>query len=195
VAGTVDELEPTLASLRRALGATRDLGTPLTPALARLRPAARALPATLDALRQTVPDGRALVATLDGLRRDGATGLRAARSAARSLPGLTGSLTRAARDGETFIRAIDANRDGIGKLGERFSGVLSTSDANGVVLRGLGFFEPFNPEDFGEGGASGARLARLEAQAVTALVRTCRRDNELACLARYLVPGLPGAVR
>ncbi|MEA2125110.1 MAG: phospholipid/cholesterol/gamma-HCH transport system substrate-binding protein [Solirubrobacteraceae bacterium] len=195
VGATVDELAPTLASLRRALAATRDLATPLEPALTRLRPAARALPATLDALRATVPDGRTLIGTLDGLTRDGAAGLAAARGVARSLPRLTGSLTSAARDGETFVRAIDANRDGIGLLGERFSGVLSTSDANGIVLRGLGFFEPFNPEDFGEAGASGARLATLKTQAVTALVRTCRRDNALACLARYLVPGLPGSVR
>jgi hypothetical protein len=168
---------------------------PLEPALARLRPTARALPATLDGLRSAVPDARTLIATLDGLRRDGASGLSAAAAAARSLPRLTGSLTSAARNGETFIRAIDANRDGIGKLGERFSGVLSASDINGIVLRGLGFFENFNPEDFGEAGATGPRLARLKAQAVTALVRTCKQDNAIACLARYLVPGLPGAVR
>jgi virulence factor Mce-like protein len=195
LAATVDELGPTLGSLRRALGATRALAVPLEPALTRLRPTARALPATLDGLRATVPDARTLVATLDGLRREGAAGLAGAREAARALPRLTGSLTSAARDGEAVIRAVDAKRDGIGLLGERFSGVLSTSDPNGVVLRGLGFFEPFNPEDFGEAGATGARLARLKTQAVTALVRTCRRENRLACLARYLVPGLPGAVR
>jgi virulence factor Mce-like protein len=195
VADTVDELDPTLASLRRALSATRDLAVPLEPALTDLRPTARALPATLDELRATVPDARKLIGTLDGIERDGTDSLAAARGIAKRLPRLTGSLTDAAHDGETFIRAIDANRDGIGLLGERFSGVLSTSDANGVILRGLGFFENFNPEDFGEAGASGARLTRLKAQAVTALVRTCKQDNPLACLARYLVPGLPGSVR
>lgn len=195
VRDTIAELRPTLASLRGALGATRALAAPLEPALARLRPTARALPATLDALRGTVPEGRTLISTLSALRRDGSTGLAAAAGAARALPRLTGSLTSAARDGETTLRAVDANRDGIGLLGERFSGVLSTSDANGVILRGLGFFENFNPEDFGEAGASGARLAKLKTEAVTALVRTCRQDNQLACLARFLVPGLPGSVR
>jgi phospholipid/cholesterol/gamma-HCH transport system substrate-binding protein len=195
IAGTVDELDPTLASLRRALQATRALGEPLTPALTRLRPAVQALPETLGGLRETVPDGRTLITTLDGLSRDGPDGLRAARSVARSLPPLTGRLTRTARDGETFIRAIDKNRNGIGLLGERFSGVLSTSDANGVILRGLGFFEPFNPENFGEAGATGARLTRLKAMTVKALVRTCRQDNAIACLARFLLPGLPGSVR
>ena len=85
--------------------------------------------------------------------------------------------------------------DGIGQLGERFSGVLSTDDANGPVLRGLGTFEPFNPADFGAPGATGARKAALASQAATALTLSCTRGSLVACLARYLVPGLPGSVR
>lgn len=195
VRDTVTELAPTLAALRTALAATRGLADPLTPALADLRPTARALPAALDGLRAAAGDGRALVAALDTLRRDGTAGLTAARGAARALPALTRDLPASVRGGGEFLAAVDANRDGIGLLGERFSGVLSTSDANGVILRGLGFFEPFDPANFGEPGATGARLATLREQAVAALVRTCREDNALACLARYLVPGLPGSVR
>ena len=47
----------------------------------------------------------------------------------------------------------------------------------------------------GEPGASGTRVTTLKAQAVAALVQACLHDNPVACLARYLVPGLPGAVK
>ncbi|MCW3013572.1 MAG: hypothetical protein JWO02_664, partial [Solirubrobacterales bacterium] len=96
---------------------------------------------------------------------------------------------------QPIVKAIDDRKDGIGLLGERFSGVLSTNDANGAILRGLGFFEAFNPANFGAAGATGARLARVKTDVVRALVATCRQDNPVACLVRYLVPGLPGAVR
>ncbi|MEA2293903.1 MAG: phospholipid/cholesterol/gamma-HCH transport system substrate-binding protein [Solirubrobacteraceae bacterium] len=195
VAATVDELAPALTTLRRALAATDGIGGDLRPALQQLRPAARALPAALGGAIAAAPEARTLLARLAALERDGGPALRDARRAAQSLPGLTRTLTPALRDASTVLHAVDAHRDGIGLLGERFSGVLSTSDANGVILRGLGFFEPFNPEDFGEPGATGARLAALKAKAVRALVRTCERENQVACLARYLVPGLPGSVR
>jgi hypothetical protein len=92
------------------------------------------------------------------------------------------------------LQAVDRNKEGVGRLGENFSGVFSTNDANGAVLRGLGFFEEFNPANVGAPGATGARLRHLEAQAVAALLKACR-SNALACLARYLIPGLPGSVR
>ena len=93
-----------------------------------------------------------------------------------------------------IVAAIDKNKDGIGLLGERFSGVFSTNDANGIILRGLGFFEKLNPANLGAPGASGAELRSLQRKSVRALLKACK-DNALACLARYLIPGLPGAVR
>ena len=91
--------------------------------------------------------------------------------------------------------AVDRNKDGIGVLGDRFSGVFSTNDVNGPILRGLGFFEPFDPENVGfPASASGATLERARADAIEALTRVCLRSNQVACLARYLVPGLPGFV-
>jgi hypothetical protein len=94
-----------------------------------------------------------------------------------------------------IVDAVNERKEGVGLLGERFSGVLSTNDANGPILRGLGTFEPFNPADVGFPGATGAQRAALAAKAVTALTNECLTDNQLACLVRYLVPGLPGAVR
>jgi ABC-type transporter Mla subunit MlaD len=195
VAATVTALPGALDRLDRALAQIRALAVPLTPALAELEPAARSLPQALDALGAAVAPLRRLISDAGALVGDGSTGLRSARVALARLGPAATLLRGPLRKLTPILGAIDRNRDGIGLLGERFSGVLSTNDADGTVLRGLGFFEPFNPADVGEPGATGARLATLETQAVAALTRVCLQDNPVACLARYLVPGLPGAVR
>jgi ABC-type transporter Mla subunit MlaD len=195
VAATVTALPGALDRLDGALAQIRALAVPLTPALAELEPAARPLPRALDALGAAVAPLRGLISDAGALVGDGSTGLRSARVALARLGPAATLLRGPLRKLTPILGAIDRNRDGIGLLGERFSGVLSTNDADGTVLRGLGFFEPFNPADVGEPGATGARLATLETQAVAALTRVCLQDNPVACLARYLVPGLPGAVR
>src|SRR4051812_32372879 len=194
LASTVRELPPTLDALDSALARVRALSAPLVPALDRLGPAARALPATLASVRRASPALRGLLTDAVALERDGSApaGLLAGLApqlapTARLLRGPTAKV-------EPIVRAVNDRRDGIGLLGERFSGVLSTSDANGVILRGLGSFEPFDPANLGVPGASGAEKAALAAKAVTALEGACK-VNELACLARFLVPGLPGSVR
>ena len=192
---TIAALPATLGDLRTALGDIEDLGRPLQPALAELRPAARQLPAALRALRQTAPPVRALVSELRRLGRDARAPVRDLRRALSALPEAAGGLTSPVGRAGTVVDAIDRHRDGIGLLGERFSGIFSTNDANGPVLRGLGFFEPFDPANFGAPGATGARRAKVAADVVRALTRVCRRDNAVACLVRYRVPGLPGAVR
>jgi ABC-type transporter Mla subunit MlaD len=194
LASTVRQLPPTLDALDSALARVRALATPLVPALDRLGPAARALPATLASVRRASPPLQGLLSDVVALERDGSA------SAAR-LAGIAPQLAPTARllrgpttKVEPIVRAVNDRRDGIGLLGERFSGVLSTSDANGVILRGLGSFEPFDPANLGAPGAGGAEKAAVAAKAVTALEAACKR-NELACLVRFLVPGLPGAVR
>ncbi|WP_354701687.1 MlaD family protein [Paraconexibacter sp. AEG42_29] len=195
LAATVRALPGTLRAVDDALRRTTALATPLDPALRRLRPAARALPGALRKLQQTTPDARALLTDVDALVRDGGASVARLRSTLRRLGPTATRLTTPVRQLQPIVKAFDDRRDGIGLLGERFSGVLSTNDENGAILRGLGFFEAFNPANFGVPGATGARLASLKAQVVRALVSTCRETNALACLTRYLVPGLPGAVR
>ena len=195
VAATVRALPGSLGRLDGALAQVRALAVPLEPALTGLLPAARALPGALDAVRSAAPSLRGLVAGVGALARDGSGGLRAGRVALGRLGPTADLLEGPLRSLTPIVGAIDANRNGIGLLGERFDGVLSTNDADGTVLRGLGFFEPINPADFGEAGATGSRLAALKLEAVQALTRVCLHDNAVACLARYLVPGLPGAVR
>ena len=63
-----------------------------------------------------------------------------------------------------------------------------------MILRGLGFFEKPDPANLGVPGASGAQLRSLQRKSVRALLKVCK-DNAVACLARYLIPGLPGAAR
>jgi phospholipid/cholesterol/gamma-HCH transport system substrate-binding protein len=195
VAESVRRLPPTLASVDAALGEVEALADPLNPALQRLRPFAHALPGALRSLRRFVPAGRDLVGALDPLVRDGRAPVADLRAVVTRLGPTASGLRAPVADLFPIVKAVDRNREGIGRLGDNFSGVFSTNDANGPILRGLGFFEDFRPENFGAPGASGAKLARLKRDAVTALVRVCRRENEVACLARYLIPGLPGSVR
>jgi virulence factor Mce-like protein len=192
----VGDLPATLAAVQGALRRTQALARPLDPALVRLLPTARALPGTLSALRRATPAIRGLLTDVRGLGEDG----RAPARRLRRVLGQARPLARGLRDPVTrldpIVRAIDEHKDGVGRLGERFSGVLSTNDANGPILRGLGFFEPFDPVNMGFGAnLSGAALQRAKAQTVTTLTRVCLRENALACLVRYLVPGLPGSVR
>lgn len=195
IAASVAQLPSTLSSLQSALSGVRTLATPLVPALSTLRSTARALPAALAGVRSVAPAASRLLAAAGEFARDDGGPLRSAASAFGGLAGTARLLTPAIAKVQPIVSAVNTDRNGIALLGERFSGVLSTDDANGPILRGLGTFEAFNPADFGEPGATGASKAAVAAQAATALVDTCLRGGLVACLVRYLVPGLPGAVR
>ncbi len=194
LASTIRTLPGTLDALSTALADVRTLSGPLSPALSELRPAARSLPGALAALRRFVPAGQGLVRDLRPLVRDGRAPAASLAQALRALGPTADGLREPVAGLRPIVGEIDRNKDGIGKLGERFSGVFSTNDANGTILRGLGFFEPFNPANVGAPGASGAELRSLKLKSVRALVKACR-SNGAACLARHLVPGLPGATR
>ncbi|MDX6582785.1 MAG: phospholipid/cholesterol/gamma-HCH transport system substrate-binding protein [Solirubrobacterales bacterium] len=188
-------LPATLSELDGALSSVTALSKPLAPALTELEPVAEHLPAALAGLRGLVPAANGLVDDLDGLTRDGAAPLAHLRELLQRLGPASSAIDGSVSDLEPIVRAIDRNKEGIGVLGDRFSGVFSTNDANGPILRGLGFFEPFTPEDLGfAAGAQGPALARARADSVAALTRVCLHENPVACLARYLVPGLPGFV-
>lgn len=187
----IGRLPGTLRHVQTALSATRRLGRDLDPAVRALRPTARDLPAALEAARETVPQASRVVAELDRLTRQ-APAIRRLRRLSTDLVPVLRTLVPAAGNANTILREVDERKGGVRQLGENFSGVLSTNDALGPVLRGLGSFEPFDPVDVG---FPRSQRARAAATAVRALTRVCERDNQLACLVRYLVPGLPGAVR
>jgi virulence factor Mce-like protein len=195
IAASVVALPATLQAVDSALRLTSSLATPLVPTLSGLRPTAAALPRALTSLRSAVPGASALLSAAEAFTRKGGPGLRAAAATMAKLGTTATALTPAIADFEPIVSAVNARRNGIAQLGERFSGVLSTDDANGPVLRGLGTFEPFNPADFGYPSATPAQTAKLAAQAAQALTLTCRQGQLVACLVRYLVPGLPGSVR
>ncbi len=194
LASSMRTLPGTLDALSTALADVRALSGPLNPALEELRPAARSLPGALAALRRFVPAGQGLLRDLRPLVRDGRAPAASLSRALRALGPTADGLREPVAGLRPIVGEIDRNKDGIGKLGDRFSGVFSTSDVNGPILRGLGFFEPFNPANVGAPGASGAELRSLKLKSVRALVKACR-SNGAACLARHLVPGLPGATR
>lgn len=196
LAAAMDELPGALADVRRALTGVQRLAGPLDPALARLRPVARELPGALDGLREATPAARALLEELDTTATRSRAAVRSLRRTLERLGPAAAALDGPVRRTPSIVAAVDRNRDGIGLLGERFSGIFSTNDANGPILRGLGFFETFDPRNFGlPAGATAAQRTRAAGQVVRALTRVCLRENAIACLVRYLVPGLPGSVR
>jgi phospholipid/cholesterol/gamma-HCH transport system substrate-binding protein len=193
VRATVAALPATLASTRRALASVGTLGDHLDPALADLRPLTRELPATLRTVRTALPGIDALLGEAATTARTTTAPARdldaTVRSARAALPLLRPTTVRAGH----IVGDIDRNRDGIGLLGERFSGIFSTADQNGTVLRGLGFFEPFNPANFGYGAhATPATRAKAATQVVEASLKACR-TNAFACLLPFSVPGLQTA--
>jgi virulence factor Mce-like protein len=191
IASSVAALPGTLTSLNAALAGVRTLARPLVPTLSRLGSTARALPAALAAVRGAVPAAGRLLSAASSFTHRGARGLRDLASVLSQLGPTASALTPAIADAEPIVSAVNDNRAGIALLGERFSGVLSTNDANGPILRGLGSFEAFNPANFGFSAATAKQKAALGTQAVDALTQTCLRGGLVACLVRYLVPGLP----
>ena len=194
IAASVRELPRTLDGMGDALADVRALAQPLQPALEELRPAAKQLPKTLRSLREFVPSGQGLIDDLGRLVSDGGESTAALRGVLKELGPTSEALREPVAGLHPILAAIDKNKNGIGLLGENFSGIFSTNDANGIILRGLGFFEKPDPANLGVPGATGAELRSLQRKSVRALLKACK-DNAIACLARYLIPGLPGAAR
>lgn len=188
----LDSLPTALANTRGALDSLERLAGPLEPALAELRPAARALPGALGALQRIVPEGERLVTSVAALGERGAEGAQALRGVLERLGPASEEVRPAVPDAARIVSAVDKNKEGIGVLGDRFSGVFSVNDANGPILRGLGFFETPDPVNLGFGPDEQAKANRMLARALRGV---CEAENAIACLVRYLIPSLPGAVR
>jgi phospholipid/cholesterol/gamma-HCH transport system substrate-binding protein len=191
LAAAMRGLPATLQNAGAALDSVDALSTPLEPALTELRPFAHRMPGALQRLRRFLPSGSRLVDDFDNLTTKGNGPVKDVAGSLRELgPAATG-LRSPIQKLLPSLQAIDKNKTGIGEVGDRFSGVFSTNDANGPILRGLGFFEPINPADLGFS-ADDKPTAQLDA--MKALTQVCLGSNPLACLVRYVVPGLPGTV-
>lgn len=207
LSGAFRRLPSTLAALDGALREVRALSVPLDPALERLRPFARELPGGLAALDDFVPTARALVGDLGPLAREGRAPVRALRGALETLGSSAGDLAPATRDLRGALAAIDEQKAGIKTLGENFSGVFSTNDANGPLLRGLGYFEAFRCENFGFSGGmfpncgppagssapAGLRGLSPPQMVLAALLSVCSGSrgaapNQVACLVAFYSP-------
>ncbi|HET9720876.1 MAG TPA: MlaD family protein [Solirubrobacteraceae bacterium] len=191
IAEIMRSLPGALSELQGAMSAVRRLSGPLEPALTGLMPFARALPGALAALRTFDPHGLQLVGDLGDLIKRGSTPAADLQRVFAALGPAAQRLRPTISDLHPVLQDINVHKDGIGQLGDNFSGVFSTNDANGPILRGLGFFERFNPADVGFSSSAATTAA---ADSVRALTRVCLHTNPLACIVRYLIPGLPGAV-
>jgi ABC-type transporter Mla subunit MlaD len=195
VQDTVTHLAPTFENLRGALTGLAQLATPLVPALRRLGPLARRLPAALGSLRDFVPSGLGLVDDLRTLDRDGTSGSYALSTLVQRLGPAASALHPSTSKLAPVVRSLSEYPNGIGDLGSNYSGIFSGQNANGPTLRAYGFFEPINPTDFGiSTSSSAARPSLLDALVGKALRHVCTTQNPIACLALELTPGVKTTV-
>jgi phospholipid/cholesterol/gamma-HCH transport system substrate-binding protein len=191
VEDTMTALAPAFGNIRTALTGLQALSTPLVPALRRLGPVARRLPAALRSLRSFVPSGLGLVKDLLNLDHGGTSGSHALSVLAQRLGPAASALHPSTAKLAPVLRSLSEYPNGIGDLGSHYSGIFSGQNANGPTLRAYGFFEPINPADFGiSTSSSAARPSLLDGLVGKALRHVCTTQNPLACLALELTPGV-----
>jgi ABC-type transporter Mla subunit MlaD len=171
----IGQLPDTLAQTGATFTALHELGRPLVPALTRLRPAARALPAGLRALRGALPATRATVTDLDALVRDGRSPLRALRRSAQALGPASRELPPSVTLLDSLVRNIAEHQDAASRILKNWPGALSSATPLSVVTRVI-FLRvlPVNPGAVGLPGSSPARVAALSR--ATASLRRLRPD-------------------
>lgn len=205
LAQAMRELPATVEAAQRTLRRVRALAGPLNEAMAGTLPALDELPEGLRELRALTPQAHTLMDDVEALEKSGRTQLPAIRE-------FTSRLGTAAVEGRPSVEAaaktvktLAEYGDGVAQLGDLVSGVVSTSDINGVMARSIiSAVEPVKPENFGfdqlPAGTSSPRARRassaaqreeLEEGLAKLLDARCVKDR-VACILRTVTPGLPG---
>jgi phospholipid/cholesterol/gamma-HCH transport system substrate-binding protein len=194
LAGTMQALPSTLSAVRQAFSAVEQLSVPLTPALERLRPAAKALPAAVRSLRAFIPTGFELTDALGSLVRIAPPGVQGLQRVFGQLaPAARALEPGAARLNDAVTPVANDLGSGAAAIGlSRVAGVVSTDDPLGPVARGtIVAAEQANPVDYGlPANASPAARARMFRQIDLSLNLTCLLVNAFACRFRTIIPGL-----
>ncbi len=188
-------LAPTLEQADRSLDASADLAEILVPALDRIVPAAGGLGEASAQLRSLLPRVSELVEQFDGLTRRGAEPSQLLLKGTQGLTGKVERLIPTAADLVRLARVMNEFRDGGAQLGDTLSGATSVNDTGGTYgqVDVLEFEDP-KPENLGLPAVAArsrdGRPSVLDRKLAIALEQTCKR-NEVACLLRFMVPGLP----
>ena len=188
-------LAPVLAEAERSVAALRDLAEPLAPALERLAPSGAPLTESLARLRGLLPRAERLTDQFEELVAEGARPVGLMVDGTRGLTRRARKLVPVSRDLAGLSKRFDRYKEGVQQTADTLSGAFSAQDRNGAygaidILK----IEAPKPENFGFGSESrGDRSTEpaLETGLARALELLCRRDNALACLFRFNVPGLP----
>jgi phospholipid/cholesterol/gamma-HCH transport system substrate-binding protein len=188
-------LAPTLHEADRSLNATADLAEILLPALNRLVPVAGDLGSATAELRSLLPKTSQLVGQFDALTKQGAEPSQLLLQGTQGLRGKVERLIPTAVDLVRLARIMDEFRNGAAQLADTLSGATSVND-NGGTYGQVDVLELEDPKPANLGlPASAARsrnghLSELDRKLSIALEETCK-TNEVACILRFLVPGLP----
>jgi phospholipid/cholesterol/gamma-HCH transport system substrate-binding protein len=188
-------LAPALHEADRSLDATADLAQILLPALNRLVPVAGDLGEATAQLRALLPKASQLVGQFDALTKRGAEPSRLLLQGTQGLRGKVERLIPTAEDLVRLARILNEFRDGGAQLADTLSGATSVND-NGGAYGQVDVLELEDPKPGNLGlPASAARardghLSAMDRKLSIALEETCK-TNEVACILRFLVPGLP----
>jgi virulence factor Mce-like protein len=175
LARSIGELPSTLAQAGQTFTSIHALARPLIPAVTRLRPTARALPAALRSIRSLTP-------TLDTTIDDLGTLVTRGGPPLRSLHRTTHELGPAAREllpivplAETAVRAVGENQPAVRQMLEFWPGALSSSNSLSVLTRAL-FLRvlPIKPGAIGLPDGTSASTATL--RSATSNLRADRPD-------------------
>jgi virulence factor Mce-like protein len=191
LADTVRELGPTLATADSTLAAVDDLARPLVPALDAIEPMLEPFARSTVRLRRSLPSASSLLDDLDGLARDGREPLGLMREGTRGLRGRLGDQRPVVAKLLALTKLLDENKVGIAQTSDLLSGAYSVQDNRGVVAQ-VAALKAEAPKPVNFGGSPARRsLNRTERRRLAlALERTCRRQNPIACVARFNIPGL-----
>ena len=142
-----------------------------------------------------MPRAGELIGQIDQLTRRGAEPSQLLLQGTQGLTGKVERLIPTAEDLVRLSRVLDEFRNGGAQLADTLSGATSVNDNGGTYgqVDVLEFEDP-KPENVGlPAAAARSRAGRpsvLDRKLALALERTCKR-NEVACLLRFMVPGLP----
>ena len=201
LADSLRQLPTFLSESRSAFAAVRGSETVVRDALDRLAPAARTLVPALRSTRRLVPVLDTLMTAAARLGRDGRGPDAELRSFLARLNDNTAPLEQGLADLTELVRGFDGRKEGVRRTADVLSGALSTQDRHGPIARfKLTSIEPPRPEHFGLPASAGRRgggaeHSLLERRLASVLTRMCRRESGgLACLLRYMAPGLQGSL-
>lgn len=193
-------LAPTVIEAERSIAAAREFAEPLTLSLNQILPAVGNLRPAAQKIRALIPQANEFLGAGERLVADGAGPVALFEEGTRGLAKrVRRDLIPAIDDFSVTIAALDKYKGGIAQTADLWSRAFSVNANAGTISQVYFGNLEITPE--GLGFPSRARLTKgpndlptkLNLALATALERTCRDVNPVACELRFAIDELPAA--